>query len=63
MKCMHWLFCPECRVFAKPFVAAFPHEDGITCLARNPKLLNGLVSGLLQCMPSSIQNEPIFALR
>ncbi|KAK9838515.1 hypothetical protein WJX81_004545 [Elliptochloris bilobata] len=33
------------RVFAKPFVAAFTHDDGITCLARNLHHLNGLVSG------------------
>lgn len=33
------------RVFAKPFVAAFAHEDGVTCLARNPKVLNSIVSG------------------
>ncbi|KAK9798589.1 hypothetical protein WJX73_005000 [Symbiochloris irregularis] len=33
------------RVFAKPFVAAFPHQDGVNCLARNPKQLNGVVSG------------------
>jgi len=32
-----------CRIFAKPFIAAFPHDDGVTCLARNPKLLNGIV--------------------
>ena len=33
------------RVFAKPFIAALPHSDGITCLARNPKILNSLVVG------------------
>lgn len=33
------------RMFAKPFLAALPHEDGITCLARNPKRLNSLLSG------------------
>ena len=31
------------RVFAKPFVAAFPHDDVVTCLARNPQHLNSLV--------------------
>ena len=34
----------SCRIFAKPFVAAFPHDEGVTCLARNPRLLNGIVS-------------------
>jgi DDB1- and CUL4-associated factor 13 len=33
------------RMFAKPFVAALPHDDGITCLARNPRRLNCLLSG------------------
>ena len=33
------------RVFAKPFLAALPHDDGITCLARNPRRLNSLLSG------------------
>ncbi|EIE25085.1 WD40 repeat-like protein [Coccomyxa subellipsoidea C-169] len=33
------------RVFAKPFISAFPHDDGVTCLARNPKVLNGLAAG------------------
>eukprot|EP00955_Chlamydomonas_euryale_P105214 365622-Chlamydomonas_euryale.AAC.9 len=33
------------RVFAKPFVAALPHDDGVTALCRNPKHLNSLVSG------------------
>mmetsp|Transcript_37850 Transcript_37850/g.84390 ORF Transcript_37850/g.84390 Transcript_37850/m.84390 type:complete len:450 (-) Transcript_37850:359-1708(-) len=33
------------RVFAKPFLAALPHEDGITALSRNPRSLNSLVSG------------------
>jgi len=33
------------RVFAKPFLAALPHSDGVTCLARNPRVLNSLVSG------------------
>lgn len=33
------------RVFAKPFIAALPHDDGVTCLARNPKLVNSIISG------------------
>lgn len=33
------------RIFAKPFIAALTHSDGITCLARNPKALNSLLSG------------------
>jgi WD repeat and SOF domain-containing protein 1 len=33
------------RVFAKPFVAALPHDDGVTSLARNPKLVNSIISG------------------
>eukprot|EP00879_Flechtneria_rotunda_P026417 GHRR01028166.1.p1 GENE.GHRR01028166.1~~GHRR01028166.1.p1 ORF type:complete len:179 (+),score=51.66 GHRR01028166.1:109-645(+) len=33
------------RVFAKPFIAALPHSDGITCLARNPRILNSLLAG------------------
>lgn len=33
------------RVFAKPFVAAFNHDDGVTALARSPARLNALVSG------------------
>ena len=33
------------RVFAKPFVAAFGHDDGVTALARSPARLNALVSG------------------
>lgn len=33
------------RVFAKPFIAAFQHNDSITCLARNPIILNSLVAG------------------
>jgi WD repeat and SOF domain-containing protein 1 len=33
------------RVFAKPFIAALPHSDGITCLARNPRVLNSLLAG------------------
>ena len=35
--------CRHSRVFAKPFISAFVHDDGVTCLARNPKLLNSLV--------------------
>ncbi|RMZ57190.1 hypothetical protein APUTEX25_004024 [Auxenochlorella protothecoides] len=33
------------RLFARPFLAAFPHTDGITCLARSPARLNCLLSG------------------
>lgn len=33
------------RVFAKPFLAALGHDDGVTCLARNPARLNSLLSG------------------
>ncbi|KAL6763169.1 WD40-repeat-containing domain protein [Haematococcus lacustris] len=33
------------RVFAKPFLAALPHDDGVTALARNPRSLNSVVSG------------------
>lgn len=33
------------RVFAKPFLGALSHDDGVTCLARNPAQLNSLVSG------------------
>lgn len=33
------------RVFARPFLAAMAHDDGITCLARNPRRLNSLLSG------------------
>ncbi|KAK9844406.1 hypothetical protein WJX74_002087 [Apatococcus lobatus] len=33
------------RIFAKPFVAAFAHDDGITCLAKNPQRLNSLIAG------------------
>mmetsp|Transcript_729 Transcript_729/g.2165 ORF Transcript_729/g.2165 Transcript_729/m.2165 type:complete len:450 (-) Transcript_729:146-1495(-) len=33
------------RVFAKPFLGALPHDDGVTCLARSPAQLNSLVSG------------------
>jgi WD repeat and SOF domain-containing protein 1 len=33
------------RVFAKPFVAALAHADGVTALARNPRRLNSVVAG------------------
>lgn len=33
------------RVFAKPFVCALAHEDGVTALARNPRRLNSVVAG------------------
>eukprot|EP00882_Tetradesmus_deserticola_P008927 GHRQ01009417.1.p1 GENE.GHRQ01009417.1~~GHRQ01009417.1.p1 ORF type:complete len:450 (+),score=192.11 GHRQ01009417.1:122-1471(+) len=33
------------KVFAKPFIAALTHSDGITCLARNPRILNSLLAG------------------
>lgn len=33
------------RMFAKPFVASFMHDDGVTCLARNPKRINCILSG------------------
>lgn len=33
------------RVFAKPFIAALPHDDGVTALARNPKAINSLLGG------------------
>ena len=33
------------RVFAKPFICALPHPDGITCLGRNPRRLNSLLVG------------------
>jgi WD repeat and SOF domain-containing protein 1 len=33
------------RVFAKPFLGSLPHDEGVTCLARNPAQLNSLVSG------------------
>lgn len=33
------------RVFAKPFIAALPHDDGVTTLARNPRSLNSIISG------------------
>lgn len=32
-------------MFAKPFLAALTHDDGVTCLARNPRRLNSLLSG------------------
>lgn len=34
------------RVFAKPFVAAFAHDDGVTCLAKAPGTLNCAVAGV-----------------
>lgn len=33
------------RMFAKPFLASFMHDDGVTCLTRNPRRLNSLLSG------------------
>lgn len=33
------------RMFSKPFVSSFLHDDGVNCLARNPKRLNSLLSG------------------
>jgi len=47
-------------VFAKPFVAAFTHDDGVTCLARNLKHLNGLVrcTGLHQCCVHLVGPDP-----
>ena len=33
------------KVFAKPFLAALPHDDGVTCLARSPTSINCLLSG------------------
>jgi WD repeat and SOF domain-containing protein 1 len=33
------------RMFAKPFIASFMHDDGVNCMARNPKALNSLLSG------------------
>lgn len=33
------------RIFAKPFIASLTHNDGITCLARNPRVLNSLLAG------------------
>ena len=51
-KYFYWLiFENGCisRVFAKPFVAAFPHDDCVTCLARNPQHLNSLVSARNIC--------------
>ena len=34
------------RVFAAPFVAAFPHDDAVTCLAKSPATLNCAVAGI-----------------
>lgn len=33
------------RVFARPFVAAFAHDDGVTCLAKSPASLTCAVAG------------------
>ncbi len=33
------------RVFAKPFIAQLPHDDGVTALARNPRHLNSIIAG------------------
>lgn len=33
------------KVFAKPFVRALEHEDGVTCLGRSPVRVNCLVAG------------------
>lgn len=33
------------RMFAMPFLASLPHDDGVSCLARNPKRLGSLLSG------------------
>ena len=33
------------RIFAKPFLSALPHDDGVTALCRNPRSLNSVVSG------------------
>jgi len=33
------------RVFAKPFVCALTHEDGVTCLAKNKRRVNSLLAG------------------
>jgi DDB1- and CUL4-associated factor 13 len=33
------------RVFAKPFVAALPHDEAVYCLARNPQRLNCVLAG------------------
>ena len=33
------------KVFAKPFLAALPHDDGVICLARSPTSINCLLSG------------------
>lgn len=33
------------RLFARPFLASLEHDDGVTCLARNPRRLNSLLSG------------------
>lgn len=60
------------RVFAKPFIAAFPHDDGVTCLARNPQVLNGVVrqvqlmnamACMLMCKDRSLIFECMFCTR
>lgn len=33
------------RVFAKPFLCAFPHDDSVTSLARSPARINSIVAG------------------
>jgi DDB1- and CUL4-associated factor 13 len=33
------------KTFAKPFLAAFAHEDGVTCLAKNKQRVNSLLAG------------------
>ena len=44
-----------CRVFAKPFLVALPHRDGVNCLARNPQSLSCLVWAT--CCGSSAPEE------
>jgi DDB1- and CUL4-associated factor 13 len=33
------------RLFAKPFIAALPHDEAVYCLARNPVRLNCVLAG------------------
>lgn len=33
------------RVFAKPFLSAFPHDEAVTSLARNPARINSIIAG------------------
>lgn len=33
------------RMFAKPFIAALPHDEAVYCLARNPVRLNCVLAG------------------